>query len=68
MEEMNNYQYGTREKIIDKIMELELEVRFIPMHRETREKLETYSDEYLARYSWELQELKTRGGGSIANS
>ncbi len=39
-------------------MRLEKEVRFIPMHRETVESLEKETDEYLARYMWQLLELK----------
>ena len=55
---MNEYKYGTRNKIIKDIMRLEKEVRFIPMHRETVESLEKETDEYLARYMWKLMELK----------
>jgi hypothetical protein len=59
----NNYQYGTRNKIIKDILRLEKEVRFIPLHQETLETLEKESDEYLARYRWQLLELRTRNGG-----
>ena len=55
---MNEYKHGTRNKIIKDIMRLEKEVRFIPMHRETVESLEKESDERLARYLWQLLELK----------
>jgi hypothetical protein len=60
---MSKYQYGTKNKIIKDIMKLEKEVRFIPMHRENQETLESWSDEYLARYRWMLLELRTRNGG-----
>ena len=62
---MSNYKYGTRGKIIRDIVRLEREVRFIPIHRETVEELETWTDEYLARYVWELLELRTREGRGV---
>jgi hypothetical protein len=62
---MNNYNFGTREKIIKEVLKLEQEVRIIPLHRETKKSMENWSDEYLARYRWELLELKTRGSGQI---
>jgi len=61
---MNKYQYGTRKKIIKDILRLEIEVRFIPLHREGETKLNTWSDEYLARYRWQLLELRSRIGGN----
>ena len=61
---MNNYKYGTRTKVIRDIVRLEIEVRFIPIHRETLEELDTWTDEYLARYRWQLLELRTRCGGN----
>jgi hypothetical protein len=61
---MSKYQYGTRNKIIKDIMRLEIEVKFIPIHRETREELDTWSDEYLARYRWMLLLLKTKYGAN----
>ena len=60
---MNNYKYGTRGKIVKDILRLEREVRFIPLHRETEATMEGWSDEYIARYRWQLLELKTRIGG-----
>ena len=60
---MNNYKYGTRTKIVKDILKLEAEVRFIPMHRETELSMETWSDEYIARYRWQLLELKSRMNG-----
>lgn len=59
---MNENQYRIRNKIIKEIMKLEKEVKFIPMHREKQETLETWSDEYLARYRAQLAELRTRTG------
>lgn len=55
-----NKNSNTRNKIIKDIMNLEKEVRFIPMHRETLEELESWHDDRLARYLWQLMELKNR--------
>jgi hypothetical protein len=60
---MNNYKFGTRTKIMTRVINLEKELRVIPLHRETRESMEEWSDEYLARYHWQLQELKARTSG-----
>jgi hypothetical protein len=57
---MKDIKYSTRPKIIKDIMKMEIAVRFIPIHREKLEELETWSDERLARYLWQLQELKSR--------
>jgi hypothetical protein len=59
---MNKYKNSTRNKIISDIIRLEKEVRFIPIHRETLEELETWTDDRLARYIWQLVELRTRSG------
>jgi hypothetical protein len=61
---MSKYQYGTKNKIIKDIIKLEKDVRFIPIHRETQDTLESWNDEYLSRYRWILLELKTRNGGN----
>ena len=61
---VNNYKYGTRTKVINDILKLEIEVRFIPIHRETKEELQTWDDEYLARYRWILMDLRIRCGGN----
>lgn len=61
---LNNYKYGTRAKVIRDILRLEIEVRFIPIHRETVDELDSWTDEYLARYRWMLLELRTRCGGN----
>lgn len=57
---MNEYKNSTRNKIIKDIIRLEKEVKFIPIHRETFEELETWTDDRLARYIWQLVELRTR--------
>jgi len=59
---MNEYKHSTRNKIIKDIMRLEKEVRFIPIHRETLEELDSWTDDRLARYIWQLVELRTRTG------
>ena len=61
---MNSYQYGTRVKVISDIRKLEVEVKFIPIHREVEEELKTWSDEYLARYRWILMDLRIRCGAN----
>lgn len=59
---MNEYKNSTRTKIIKDIMRLELEVRFIPIHRETKNELESWTDDRLSRYIWQLVELRTHTG------
>ena len=55
-----NKNNSTRNKIIKDIMNLEKDVRFIPMHRETQDELESWHDDKLARWLWMLVELKNR--------
>jgi len=62
---MNMYNYGTREKIMKDVLKLEMEVRIIPLHRETIKSMEDWSDDYLARYRWQLLELKSRRSGQV---
>jgi hypothetical protein len=57
---MMNKNNSTRNKIIKDIMNLEKDVRFIPMHRETQDELESWHDDKLARWLWMLVELKNR--------
>jgi len=62
---MNMYNYGTREKIMKDVLKLEAQVRIIPLHRETIQSMEDWSDDYLARYRWQLLELKSRSSGQV---
>lgn len=62
---MNMYNYGTREKIMKDVLKLEKQVRIIPLHRETIQSMEDWSDDYLARYRWQLLELKSRSSGQV---
>jgi len=57
---MNESKPIVRPKVIKDIVKMEKAVRFIPMHRETIEELETWTDERLTRYLWQLYELKSR--------
>lgn len=53
-----NANNNTRNKIIKDIMNLEKDVRFIPMHRESQDELESWEDGKLARWHRMLVELK----------
>ena len=62
---INSKSYGTREKLENDVIQYEEDCRIIPMHKETKESMKLWSDEYLVQYRNMIYELKLRGSGQV---